>query len=141
MAVRTDSDAVKAILLLDYDSVRTPDLSPFIEAASAIVDDVVTCATEKGTSINSTRQELVERWLSAHFYKQSDKEHMSSSNLGASASFAGQTAMGFMSTRYGQMACRLDSTGCLDNIDQTQEVSLDWLGLPPSEQTDYDQRD
>lgn len=138
---RTTDTAVKAILLKDYDANRVPDLTPFIEAASAIVDDIIACAAETGAAITTERRELVERWLSAHFYKMSDKEHNSASNLGASASFTGQFAMGFDSTRYGQMAQRLDNTDCLENIDKTQQVRLDWLGLRPSEQTDYDQRD
>lgn len=132
---------VIAILLKDYDNEEQPDLSPFIEAAAAVVADVVACAVDKGLSLDATRQELIQKWLAAHFYKMSDKEFASSSQQGASASYTGQFAMGFDSTRYGQMAARLDSTGCLDNIDKTQEVSLDWLGLRPSEQTDYDERD
>lgn len=138
---RTNSDAVKAILLLDYDSKRSPDLAAFIETASALVDDVVDCAAEKGVALTDARLELIERWLAAHLYKMSDKDVTSSSQQGASASFTGQFGMGFDATRYGQMATRIDSSGCLDNIDKTQEASMEWLGKPPSEQIPYDQRD
>lgn len=138
---RTTSSAVQAVLIGQYDSVENYDLTPFIEVASAVVDDVYECAFDKGVTLSATRLELIERWLAAHFYKLSDKGFASSSQQGASASYDGQTGMGFDATLYGQTASRLDSSGCLENLDKTQEASLDWLGKPPSTQIPYDQRD
>lgn len=138
---RTTSAAVKAIMHLDYDSVRQPSLEPFIETASSLVDDLVECAAESDVVLSAAKLELIERWLAAHCYKQSsDQQHQSSSNK-SSASYKGQSGMGFDATTYGQMAVRLDTSGCLENADKGGDASLDWLGLPPSEQTDYVDRD
>ena len=51
------------------------------------------------------------------------------------------------STHYGQTAKLLDTSGCLAEISKEAEtggkttVGIDWLGKPPSEQTDYVDRD
>lgn len=134
-------EQVKAILLVDYDTKRNPDLQAFLDDAALFVADIVTCAATKGLTVSTARQDALQKWIAAHLYKMSDKDMTSSSQQGASASYTGQFGMGFDATRYGQMATRLDNTGCLDNIDKTQEVSLDWLGLRPSEQTPYTERD
>lgn len=148
MAVRTNATAVEKVLLKDYDADLRPDLAPFIEAAAAIVDDVVECALDKDITIGATRQELIERWLAAHFYAVTDRPYQSKSTEGASATFQGQTAMYFEGSHYGQMAISLDPSGCLTDI-QTDATSPTgrsvasgfWLGKAPSEQTDYIERD
>jgi len=119
-----------------------PDLDPFIETASSIVDDVVECATAKGKTLTAAKLELIERWLAAHFYAVSDKPYTSRSTVDASGSFAGQTAMYFESTLYGQHAMRLDPSGCLDAIGgkERKRAGGSWLGKNPSSQIDYEDR-
>lgn len=149
---RTDPAHVQAILVKDYDAVNQVDLTPYIATASAVVDRVVSDAQTKknitlsdgphlvaGDSIG-TEAELIERWLAAHFYAVSDKPYTQKSTDKASASFNGQTAQGFEATLYGQMAMRVDWSQCLRNLDQQQRARGVWLGKPPSQQIDYDQR-
>lgn len=137
---RTNSNAVQAILGDNYDS--NIDLDPFIDTASAVVDEIEDCASERDITMSSTLLELIERWLAAHFYAHADPLYQSRSTGGASATFQGQTGMGLESTVYGQTALRLDKSGCLAYMDEKSEpVQVIWLGKPPSEQTPYWQRD
>lgn len=145
---RTTSGAVQGLLMDDYGrraDLTLPDMSPYIETASAFVDDVVACAARKSPplSIGAARLELIERWLAAHCYASVDQPYTSKSQGGASASFQGQTGFYLEGTKYGQMASRLDSTGCLEAIasQQKKTASGAWLGKPVSEQIDYTSRD
>lgn len=137
---RTTSDLVKGILLQDYDAKKAPSLTPFIDTASIVVDEVVRLAAGAGYPLAANVQEMVERWLSAHMYQQSDKGYQSKGQGGASASFAGQTTMGFESTLYGQTAMRLDFSGYLTAINKRQVAGCQWLGKTQSEQIPYDDR-
>jgi len=151
LAVRTTEVAVKGILVRNYDSNRGTELYPFLEAAAMIVDQVVECAATRDPAITFTAAELevIERWLSAHFYQAGpDLGYSNSSTLQASGGFQGRTDMGLNATFYGQMAIRLDKSGCLAEIEKESEdppaagsVGAFWLGLPPSQQTDYVDRD
>lgn len=141
---RTTSALVQGVLQGDYGPLpngNNPDLTPYIDTASSVVDDVVACAARKGKTLSDAKLELIERWLAAHHYAVMDKPFQSSSTAGASASYNGQTAMGYNATLYGQSAINLDSSGCLRNIDSNQKASMKWLGKPVSEQTLYENRD
>ena len=137
---RTTSDLVKGLLLDDFgnklDGV-SPDLTPYIATASTIVDRVMTCAINKGLALSNGELELIERWLSAHFYQQADPGYQSRNTLSASGQFTGKTEMGFESTRYGQQALLLDYSNCLRNIQKQQRAGMVWLGKPPSQQIPY----
>lgn len=138
---RTTAAAVKLVLAggKDYDTDNAPDLTPYIDTASALVDDVDTCATARGYTLSSTRLELIERWLAAHAYALSDQPYASKATDRASATFQGQTGMNLDATKYGQMAKSLDTSGCLASAGR--KARLLWGGLPPSQQTDYVDRD
>lgn len=143
---RTTSGLVIGILGRNYDSDPEdglpPDLSPFMATATVIVDRVATCATAKGFTLSSTELELIERWLTAHFYCVNDPLYTSRSTQGASGSFqTGQVLEGFGATEYGRQAIAMDYSGCLKNISLKQRASMSWLGKPPSEQIPYRQRD
>ena len=146
--MRTTAAAVAAVLVDasasangqgDYDG--STDLTPYMETATAIVDRVYTCSVNKGKALSTIELELIERWLSAHFYCASDQPFSSKSVAGRSGSYQGQTGMGLTGTKYGQVALNVDWSGCLSNLDKRQVASASWLGKPPSEQTPYDQRD
>ena len=137
---RTTAAAVKLVLNRDYDFKHDPDLTPYIDAASSLVDDVADCAVAKGAALSDAKLELIERWLSAHFYQQSDMGFASKSTQGASASFHGRTDMGGDSTLYGQSAQALDPSGCLRALLKGARASLEWLGKTTAEQIPYDQR-
>jgi hypothetical protein len=139
---RTSSTAVKAVLAAggDYNTRSNPDLAPYIEIASAWVDDLVAYAAANGLdSPGATRQELIERWLAAHAYKSSHQAYASKTTDGASASFQGKTGMYFEGTKYGQNAIWLDGTGYLSGGPTTADV--EWLGKTFSDQLDYTERD
>lgn len=102
--MRTTEAAVRKLIETDL-----TDVSPFMEAASVIVDDIASANTVSGS-----RLELIERWLSAHFIEVKDPRASSESAGGVSQSFAmGSRGMYFELTFYGQQAMLLDSTGTL----------------------------
>lgn len=140
----TTSDAVKGLLLSDYGRTTDgtlPDLSPFIATASAVVARVSACATRKAATLSADELSMMEAWLAAHFYKQSDQAVTSESTEGASASYQGQTGMGLEGTKYGQTALSLDFTGCLAAVAKGgRRVGISWLGKTEAEQLTYRQR-
>lgn len=148
MSIRTTEAQVKAVMApgIDYDTVNSPDLTPYIAAASAITDQVVSLAySRKGVTItdngSGSLAEIIERWLAAHFYCQSDKPMQTKSAGGASATFVGKTAAdGLDSTLYGQTAQRIDISGILRNLDKQQLAGSKWLGKTLDSQLTYDQR-
>ncbi len=136
---RTVTNAVKGILGRQYDGETS--LLGFIETATALVTEVDTCATAMGVTLSSTMLELIERWLAAHYYAHSDQLFAKKKTGDASATFQGEFGKGLDSTQYGQTAKRLDTSGCLASLDKGSKASMEWLGLPVSEQTDYIDRD
>lgn len=132
--MRTTSLAVSKIIEVDA-SVNDGDITPFIETASALVDDVCVPLV-----YDDTRLELIERWLSAHFYAVRDARTKSEGVGSLSQSFEGQTAMGLAHTRYGQQAMMLDTKGGLAALNRLPEqatrlkVGISYVGTPPCEQ-------
>ncbi len=141
MAVRTTATDVEELLAANWDDETS--VTPYIQTANMLVNRVVVLAARLPSPIvfTAAELELIERWLAAHCYCQTDMLYQSKSTGGASASFQGQTAMHLESTRYGQMAMDLDYSGVLATINKRQVAQMYWLGKPPSEQLDYDQRD
>lgn len=135
---RTNSTAVEGILLADYDSGNS--LTPFIEAASLIIDRVETCADDKELPLTDTELEMIERWLAAHLYVMSDQNEAETETLSSRVKYQGQTAMHLDSSKYGQTAMVMDFSGCLKELGAPR-VSAFWLGRRPSDQTDYVDRD
>jgi hypothetical protein len=127
---------VQDILGPHYDG--STSLTPFIETAT----DIVTWLDSKDVDgeLSAATLELIERWLSAHFYAQSDPILQTKNTGKSGGTFEGQTAMGLKNTRYGQQALFLDSTGNLAKRG-IGKAKMNWLGLPKSEQTDYEDRD
>lgn len=142
MAVRTLSADVLALMAPgeDYNLSSPPDLTGFILTANKIVSRVATCATAKGLTLDSEELELIERWLSAHFYVMSDQNYTSKSTGGQSASFQGKTDMSIAASKYGQAAMNVDYSGCLTAISKRQFAGVTWLGKTASEQLTWEQR-
>ena len=136
MSVRTTERAVRAILGGHYDN--STGLQPFIDTASSLVDDISAAAP----SILASRLELIERWLAAHYYEHSDPIASSRSTGKASGQFQGRTEMGFDSTKYGQEAKRLDTSGLLVKLDQPlrPKAGCLWLGKQPRDQLNTEER-
>jgi hypothetical protein len=94
----------------------------------------VTCATNKGITLSSTTLELIERWLSAHYYTVMDPLYKSKNTGRAGASFNDRS--------YADTAKQLDTSGCLAAIlAGGNRVGVWWLGKPPSQQIPYADRD
>jgi hypothetical protein len=138
MAVRTTTAAVKSILGQQSSSGKAgnydgqTDLSPFIETASSLVDDLVAAATEEGEVIIAAKAELIERWLSAHQYTMLDPLYAAKSTKDSSGTFRDQS---FLST-----ALQLDPTGLLSGIIKGQRVGGFWAGTREADARTYDDR-
>ena len=150
---RTTSADVQGVLAAgrDYDESpevgSAPSLTPYIDTASAKVDDIVEYASDEGLdAVPAARLELIERWLAAHYYCVSDQPFQSKSTAGASGSFQGQTGKGLESTKYGQTAIDLDPTGYLRSLaseaatNSSRSASMFWGGTTKPNQTSYADR-
>ena len=124
MAVRTSSAAVGGIIEVD----ATIDLTPFIETASALVDDIA--AGDTNSVLTDTRLELIERWLSAHFYAIRDPRTSRERADRIELTYQTKVDLNLSVTHYGQQAMILDSTGQLKLLSdgKRRTVTLTWLG-------------
>lgn len=139
MARRTTSALVAQVLGDDYDG--SASLIPRIDTANALVDDIVTEASNLEITVSASRLEIIERWLAAHFYAVCDKPLQSKSTERASGVFAGHTAMGLKYTQYGQQAIILDPTGYLSSIGEERKVARGfWAGTTDTNASTYDER-
>lgn len=137
MATRTTSGAVQRILLADYKDGDS--LDGFIETASVIVDDVVSCADALGVTLSTAKKELMERWVAAHLYT---KDRIVEEQAGdARTRYQEQSGRDYPTTSYLENAIGLDTSGCLKKHVSKKKVYGYWLGKPPSSQTDYVDRD
>lgn len=133
MAIRTTEAAVR--LILDDDT--TIDMTPFIEAASSMVDDVCT-----NSGYTSAKLELIERWLSAHFYHQRDKPLANEQAGSVGAGYQYKLGLMLANTHYGQTAMMLDYKGNLAALSKRLEkgrvgtVGVKHLGVTDSKGND-----
>lgn len=110
---RTDSTNVRSIISVGAD---VTDLTPFIESASELVTEL--CADSGYTS---TRLELIERWLAAHFIAIRDPRVSSEGAEGLSQSFMYKVGLGLHQTTYGQQAMLMDTAGNLAAMSKRTE--------------------
>jgi hypothetical protein len=133
MAVRTTDAAVALIIEQDV----SISLTSFIEVANALVTELCT-----DSGYDATRLELIERWLSAHFYAIRDPRTVSEKADVVAQSFRSKVDLGFNVTHYGQMAMRIDTDGNLAALDkrtlegQRKSLGVSWVGLSETEQGD-----
>jgi len=128
MAIRTTSSAVEEIIEVD----SSIDLDPFIETASALVDKHCAAANSAYTA---AELELIERWLSAHFYAIRDPRSLIDYLGKLSSTIESKVDLGLNVTRYGQMAMILDSYGGLAALNENminkggrRVIGITWLG-------------
>jgi len=130
---RTTATAVAK--LIEWDQTLVPSLDPFIETANSVTTQACGAAGYDAPTL-----ELIERWLSAHFYSTLDMkaafEHASGQQGGVSTSYQYKVDIGLNATVYGQQAMRIDTKGKLAQIERTQKTggvrkpSVLWLGVP-----------
>ena len=125
MAIRTTTATVGGIIEVD----ASISMDPFIEVASALVTE--RCSAD---DYDTTRLELIERWLSAHFYAMRDPRVTQERAGDVGASYQSHVGPGFDLTHYGQMAMRLDTAGGLASLNEQSKkggkmtAGVTWLG-------------
>jgi len=122
MPIRTSAELVAGIIEVDTDI----DLDPFIEGASTLVDTVCAVAGD-GAFYTAPELELIERWLSAHFYTVRDPRS-SAESAGVSSTYQSAVKVGFSTSHYGQIAMRLDRAGGLAALDALSSSSGEVAG-------------
>lgn len=134
MAIRTTDAAVRAII----ETQASIDTAPFIEVASALVDEI-----EPDSSYNATRLELIERWLAAHFYAIRDNRVASEGAGSVRQSFQYKVGLNLQVTIYGQQAAMIDTEGHLAALSKRSEMgkkkpgqTVTWLGTGDSKGND-----
>lgn len=136
MAWRVTEREVREIIPTDI----LVSVGPFIAMANALTDRVSSQDTQ--SLLNSALLIQIEKNLAAYFYEARDPQYDEKKTSDASAVFQGEWGMGLNRNSWGQNALILDVTGLLRSISKgVVRVSMEWLGLPPSEQTDYVDRD
>lgn len=124
---RTDQASVAGVLVDssthskgqgDWDGETS--LTPYIDTASAVVDNAVELAAADGESYAASTLELMERWLAAHYYTVMDPLYKSKSTNRASASFNERS--------YKDVALELDPLGYLADALSKHRARGFWLG-------------
>ncbi len=137
---RTNAELVKAVLLDDYGpraSGILPSLTPFINAASLIMDRVQTCAINRGRTLSTAELLEIETWTAAYFYTKPDPAYQSKSSGKSSGAFIRDQDC---PNPYLSGAMQLDTSGCLTAILKRQRAMVTWGGLPEGDQLSYEER-
>lgn len=123
MAVRTNETLVAGIV--EWDSVAVPDLSPFIDIANQLVDEI--CVP---LGYSEARLLSIETWLAAHFYAVRDPRTTYEMVRSIAQNYESKVDLGLNLTRFGQQAMLLDTKGGLRSLDQgkTKVIQFKWLG-------------
>jgi hypothetical protein len=114
---RTTSDLVKGII-----NVKAGvDLTPFILSANELVTECCEPVTRLDGSPwhSDVRLELIERWLSAHFYAVFKPRSVSVTAGTVQESTESKVDIGLRVTKYGQQALDMDTSGALAALDNS----------------------
>lgn len=129
---RTTEEQVGDIIEAD----ATIGLSPFIEVANSLVTEL--CASVV-PAYSAERLELIERWLSAHFYAIRDMRAANEKADVVGIAYQFKVGLYFENTMYGQQALLLDTAGGLARHQESikkgkrKQVGIVWLGSSPEE--------
>ncbi len=97
-------------------------LTAFIAAAGVLIGtDGCDLA---GAGLSATTIKEIEKWLSAHLATSDDFRVESHRSSGHQVTFESEIGLGLDQSRYGQMAKRMDRTGCLAQIDKAGRTKL-----------------
>ena len=131
MAARTTDANVRLIIEADP---KITELDPFIVMANELTTE---CCGSAGYS--STRLEMIERLLAAHFYTFLDPRVDSEKAGPVGSKYQYKIELGFNNTHHGQAALRLDTAGGLAALEQQSlkgtptVVGVTWLGTSREE--------
>lgn len=134
MANRTNEDLVASII----DVGQADDVNPYITTANQFVTEL--CTT---SGYDTTRLELIERWLAAHFFDVNRGRAIRGAVYpGPSEDYEPvKVDLFFNNTKYGQQAVLLDTAGNLAALQNAMEdvkkplaasgpARTRWLGKP-----------
>lgn len=132
MAIRTTVALVRAVMGLEPGE-ESSSLSPFIETANSIVTDK--CVDTDTYTYTAAKLELIERWLSAHFYTVFDGQTTVEQVASLRQQYAFKIDLYLNNTKYGQVALSLDVNGALAAYQQEllngkRACRVTWLGRP-----------
>lgn len=113
---RTTAIAVGKLIEVDVGD----DLTPFIDSAAVVVDEIA--ALPNASSL--IEQELVERWLAAHFYGVFQQRPASEKAGPVAESKQFWVGYGFQTTMHGSQAMLLDSTGHLVELNSKAKADV-----------------
>ena len=131
MALRTTDALVREIIEVDK---KTTDLTPFITPANELVTELCT-----NSGYSAERLELIERWLSAHFYAILAPRAKEEKAGPVSQTLQSRVELGLNVTHYGQAAMRLDTKGNLASMDiaatkgKARNITVTHLGTTKAE--------
>ena len=132
MVIRTNDEAIRGSI----QTLANINLAPFIRRANALTNRVA--ANDADGVLSSAILLEIETLLACHYYERRDHAYAEKATGKASAKFQGTYGMGLMGTKWGQDAVELDETGFLRGLTQgVPTADVEWVGLPPTEQTDY----
>lgn len=130
---RTTAIQVGSIIEVD----ASIDLTPFISLANELVTE--RCAD---AGYSDDRLELIERWLSAHFYTNRDPRATQEKAGPVQETFQSKVDLGLFTSHYGQTAMMLDTAGGLAALNEeivnprrARAIGVTWLGTDPCEET------
>lgn len=103
---RTTAELVAGIIQVD----ATIPLDPFILTANELVTEKCGALVPPYTDV---RLELIERYLSAHFYTLRDPRTTEETAGPVRAEYQSAVALGLQTSHYGQTALQLDTSGAL----------------------------
>lgn len=113
MPLRTSDALVRGIIKLP---VSVTDLTPFMEAANEMVDELLAPLTNPDTGQSfhlPARLTRIETWLSAHFAAVEHRRRIQEGVGPIQATYEGKVDLNLSVTEYGQQAMVLDTSGTL----------------------------
>ena len=140
--MRTTRAQIAGIIELDAEIVPDDNaMEAFISIASEFVTECCTGTSGPTSSYSEARLELIERWLSAHFYTNRDPRLTNEKAGPVGGTFQSKVDLGFDTSHYGQTAMRLDTNGGLAEVNigtkngtNTNTIGVAWGGST----TNYD---
>jgi hypothetical protein len=117
----TTAELVAGLIEVDADI----SLDPFIATATAFVSEIPASA-----GLATERLELIERYLSAHFYTHRDPRPVSERAGPVSAEYQSKVDLNLSTSHYGQTAMMLDTSGTLATLSRLSKRvgGVTWLG-------------
>lgn len=134
MAWRVEEADVRAII----DTDENASIVPFIDTANALTDYL--SSEDSSGVLTAALLTQIEKYLAAHFYEHLDSQLAEEKTGDATGKYQGMDKVDCC--KWWEAAVTLDVTGLLSAMKKGRgKLGISWLGLPPSEQTDYVDRD